>query len=305
MNVAALLFPDFALIAIGWLLRRHTRWSPEFWAGAEKIVYYVFFPALLFGAITRGALAAADSLPVLVAAVCALWVGILVGYAARPLLRPDPTQFASGVQCAFRFNSYMTIALAQRLGGDEGLAMAAVIASVIVPQANLAAVFALARHSGAGMLAEIARNPLVLATVGGLVFRSLGVSLPEPVDATLLRLGQASLALGLLCVGAGLRFEARADRRPGERASAWRLAGWFTVSKLVAMPLTALLVARASGLSALPAQIVVLFAAMPTAPAAYVLASRMGGDGAFVAWLISVSMIGGLVSIPFWLSMLP
>ena len=304
MNVAALLFPDFALIALGWLLRRYTRWSPEFWTGAEKIVYYVFFPALLFGAITRGALAVTDAVPVLVAAVGALWVGIAVGYAARPLLRPDSVRFASGVQCAFRFNSYMTIALAQRLGGDEGLAMAAVIASVVVPQANLAAVFALARQSGAGLLAETARNPLVLATLGGLIYRSAGLGIPEPVDATLLRLGQASLALGLLCVGAGLRFEAQAERSPGERARGWRLAGWLTATKLIAMPITALLIARATGLGPLPAQIVVLFASMPTAPAAYVLASRMGGDGPFVAWLISLSMVGGLVSIPFWLSML-
>lgn len=303
MNVAALLFPDFAMIAIGWLLRRHARWSPDFWVGAEKIVYYVFFPALLFGAIVRGRLAVADSLPMLAAAVGAFWVGLLLAYASKPLLKPDSVQFASGVQCAFRFNSYMTIALAQRLGGNEGLAMAAVIASVVVPQANVGAVYALARHSGAGLFAEISRNPLVLATVAGLAFKSVGLSLPEPVDATLLRLGQASLALGLICVGAGLRFEARTDRDPGERARTWRFAGWITATKLVAMPLTALLVARAIGLAPLPAQVAVMFASMPTASAAYVLASRMGGDGPFVAWLISISMVGGLLSIPFWLSL--
>lgn len=303
MNVAALLFPDFAMIAIGWLLRRHARWSPDFWAGAEKMVYYVFFPALLFGAIVRGRLSVADSLPMLAAALGALWVGVLLGYSAKPALRPDGVQFASGVQCAFRFNSFMTIALAQRIGGDAGLAMAAVIASVVVPQANLAAVFALARNSGAGLFREIARNPLVLATVSGLAFKSLGFTLPEPVDATLSRLGQASLALGLICVGAGLSFAARTDRDPAERARTWRFAAWVTATKLVAMPLVALLVARATGLGALPAQVAVLFAAMPTAPAAYVLASRMGGDGPLVAWLISVSMLGGLVSLPFWLSL--
>jgi hypothetical protein len=38
-------------------------------------------------------------------------------------------------------------------------------------------------------------------------------------------------------------------------------------------------------------------------PAAFILASRMGGDGPFVAWLISVSLIGSAFALPLWLSL--
>lgn len=303
MNIAALLFPDIALIAIGGLLYHYLRLAPAFWAGTEKLVYFVLFPALLFGAIVRNPLSAIESLPLLAAALGALATGIVLGYAARPLLRPTPLQFASGAQCAFRFNTYITLALALRIGGSDGMAMCALIAGFVVPPANIAAVYALARHSGAGLLSELARNPLVLATLCALGFKATGLRLPEPVDATLMRLGQAALAMGLICVGAGLRLERNASGTPAERASAARLAVWFTASKLLAMPLVALLIARAVGLPALPTQIVVMFASMPTAPASYVLATRMGGDGPFVARLITLSTLASLLTIPFWLSM--
>jgi predicted permease len=53
MNGFSLLFPDFAMIAAGYLMMR-THWlSRPFWEGCEKLVYFVLFPALLFAAITR------------------------------------------------------------------------------------------------------------------------------------------------------------------------------------------------------------------------------------------------------------
>ena len=303
MHIAALLLPDLTLIALGWLLYRYSGWSADFWAGVEKLVYYVLFPALLYNSIARNTVSPGDAMPMLAAALGALGAGIALGYLALPVLRPVPQQFASGVQCAFRFNSYSALALSSRLGGDAGLALCALIVGFVVPIANFFAVFALARHSGAGLLRELVRNPLVLATLAGLVAKAVGLKLPEPIDATLQRLGLASLGLGLLCVGAGLRLELRTDLDPAQRRSSWRLSTWITLTKLVAMPVTALMIARTLGVSSLPMQVAVMFASMPTAPAAYVLANRMGGDGRFVAFLITLSTLGALLALPFWLAL--
>ncbi len=264
----------------------------------------MLFPALLFNSIARNTVSAGDAMPMLGAALGALAAGIALGYLAMPLLKPVPQQFASGVQCAFRFNSYIALALSSRLGGDAGLALCALIVGFVVPIANFFAVFALARHSGAGLVRELARNPLVLATLAGLLAKAFGIKLPEPIDATLQRLGLAALGIGLLCVGAGLRMELRNDLDPVQRRSSWRLSAWFTLSKLMAMPLTALLIARALDVAPLPTKVAVMFASMPTAPAAYVLANRMGGDGRFVAFLITLSTLGALVALPVWLSVL-
>lgn len=301
MNIVALLFPDITLILIGWLVHRHGSFPAAFWDGLERLVYFLLFPALLFGAIVRNPLSAAQSGPMLAAALGALVTGILLGYLAKPALGADPRRFASGVQCAFRFNSYITLAVALRIGGSEGLSLAALIVGFVVPTANIAAVYALARNSGAGLLRELLRNPLVLATISGLLVKSTGLRLPEPIDATLIRLGQGALTLGLICVGAGLRLEGQPVPQTERRGDTIRLAAWFTATKLLAMPLVALLIGMALGLPKLSMTIAVMYASMPTAPASYVLATRMGGDGRFVAFLITVSTIGALFALPFWL----
>jgi len=303
MNMLTLLFPDLALVLIGQLLFRAQIWSREFWQGLEKMIYYLLFPALLFDTLLKTDLGAAGAGPAVSVALGAIAVGITLGYLGRPLFRPVPVQFASGVQCAFRFNSYILLALSQRLGGEPGLALAAIIMGVTVPILNVAAVWPLARNAGSGLAGELARNPLILATLAGLAGNLTGLSLPDPIGATIGRLGSASLVLGLLTAGAGLRLERSKSADAAARISALRLTAWFTGVKLIAMPATALLLSMLFGLAPLAQSIVVMYASMPTAPASYILASRMGGDGPFVAMLVTVSMLGTLAALPFWLSL--
>ena len=303
MNLPALLFPDLALIALGWALYRYARWAPSFWEGAEKLVYYVLFPALVFNAIVRSPMSPRESLPMLGVAVAVLLAGVVLGHLGRPLLSPPARTFASGVQCAFRFNTYIALALATRLGGDAGAGLAALIVGVVVAPANFFAVLSLARNSGTGVLRELARNPLVLGTLSGLLCKMAGVSLPEPVDATLQRLGQAALGIGLICVGAGLRLDTDPDTNPATRRVSRAFAVWVTAIKLLAMPALAMLAANAMALPALPRTIVIMFASMPTAPAAYVLTNRMGGDGRYVAQLITISTLCAILTIPLWVSL--
>ncbi len=122
--------------------------------------------------------------------------------------------------------------------------------------------------------------------------------MPAPVGQFLGRLAEAAIALGLLAVGAALKLRG-ALGHDGRGA-----ASYFLVVKLLAMPTIALLVARWIGLTGVHFDVVMAFAALPTASSAYILAQRMGGDGARVAWLISASTLLGMVSLPLWLAFL-
>ncbi len=145
MSVALLLFPDFALILLGVLLKRYARFEIAFWTGLERIVYFVLFPSLLFSSTATAKLDFDATAGLVGACLGAMITGIVLGYLARPLFKPSPIVFASGVQCAFRFNSYVALALAGRLGGSDGIALMAVAIGICVPLANAAAVYALAR----------------------------------------------------------------------------------------------------------------------------------------------------------------
>ena len=208
MSDALLLLPDFALIVLGWLVCRYTPLNRPVWDGAERLVYYVLFPALLFSSILRHPMAIGSALPLAASGLAIVAVGVVASYALRAWPGVDERLHASGAQTAFRFNSYVALAMAERLAGTQGVAWTALIMSVCVPLCNVAAVWPLARHGGQGYLRELARNPLILATGSGLLCNLLGVRLPGLADITLGRMGAAALPLGLMAVGAGLQFGA-------------------------------------------------------------------------------------------------
>lgn len=297
MNTALALFPDFALILLGYGLRRWMALGDHFWSGLEKLVYFVLFPALLFNAITKTPLSFA-AVPLIGVGATAMAGAMLLALLARPLFPISPISFASQFQCAFRFNSYIGLAVAAKLHGAAGIAAMGLLAGGMVPFANLAAVWMLARHGTTSVWRELAKNPLFLATFVALLWNLAGLGVPAPVGQFLGRLAEAAIALGLLAVGAALKLRG-ALGHDGRGAATYLLA-----VKLVAMPLVALAAARLVDLQGIHFDVVMMFAALPTASSAYILAQRMGGDGARVAWLISASTLLGMISLPLWLAFL-
>lgn len=294
MSIATILFPDFALILLGFLLMRFTDWGTQFWAGLEKLIYYFLFPALLFYSTARTPFDFSSTGKMLQVALIAVACGIALGWLAKPLFRAPPMMFESGVQTAFRFNSYIALAIASRLAGEQGTTLMALIIGFAVPICNMAAVHALVHRSG-GLLRELAKNPLLGATASGMAFNLLGLQLPEIVGATLSRMGNASIALGLIAVGAGLRLSGLHEAKG--------LAIYFLSVKLLALPLISYALGSWIGLPPLQLQIAVAFSALPTASSAYVLAARMGGNGPFVAFLISTGTVLSVVTMPIWLAL--
>ena len=292
MSIISILLPDFSLILLGFLLFRRTSWGIEFWTGLEKLVYFILFPALLFYATSRTPFDFTHSGKLLQTGLLATLAGIALGWLAKPLFKVGPMIFESAVQTAFRFNSYIALAVASRLAGDEGTSLMALIIGFAVPLCNMAAVHALAHNKG-GLALALAKNPLLIATISGVLFNLAGLHLPDVVNATLSRLGNASIALGLITVGAGLRV----SEGPGSNG----IAAYFIFVKLLLLPAIAYTIGRALELPPLHLQLAVMFCALPTASSAYVLAARMGGNGPFVAFVVSAGTLVSVLTLPLWL----
>ncbi len=293
---ALLLLPDFGLILLGKVLRRVMRLGDHFWSSLEKLIYYVLFPALLFNALARAHIEFAATAPLVLTALAALLAGVAFGLLARVLFAQRPMAFASQFQCAFRYNSYIGLAVAAKVHGVEGITAMGIIVGTMVPVANFLSVWMLARHGNQGLARELIRNPLIIATLSGLAFNALGLTLPEVLQQFLARLSEAAIALGLLAVGAALKLRGKA----GPHAA----AVYFMAVKLLVVPAVAWGVGLAFGLQGAYFDTVVLFGALPTATSAYILAVRMGGDGPGVAWLVSASTLGAMLTLPVWLSLL-
>ena len=295
MQGILLLLPDFALILLGWALYRFVDFGERFWSGLEKLVYFVLFPALLFRALASTRIDFAAAAPLFASGAAALACGIVLGVFAKPLFGTNEAAFASRFQCAFRFNSYIGLAVIGKLHGATGVAAMGILIGAMVPFANAASVWMLARHGKHGVLREMARNPLILATVAGFAFSSSGLALPDAAAQALGRLGDAAVALGLLAVGAALKLRG---------SSAVRGASFYLLAvKLLAVPAVALLTASSVGLSGVYFDPVIVFSALPTATSAYILAVRMGGDGDGVAWLVSANTLAAMLTLPLWLAL--
>ncbi len=300
MNYAQLLFPDFSLIICGYLVCRYTALNRTVWEQVESLVYFFLFPVLLFHSIVKSPLD-------LVAASSLISAGLLLGVAgiamaySLPYLpwlgkRIDKRNHAASAQIAFRFNSFIGLALAERLAGPEGLLMIAVLIGVCVPLFNVAAVWPMARHAQSGFLRELLRNPLIIATATGLAANLLGFTMPVWLEPTVTRIGAASLALGLMAAGAGMQL--------GHLSQAKTLAIAVLSIRHLILPIVALGLSRLFNLSLPQATILLAFSALPTASSAYVLAARMGYNGGYVAGLVTLSTMLGVLSLPFALGML-
>jgi malonate transporter and related proteins len=290
MTDPLLLLPDFALIALGFGLCRFTSLDRPVWDAIERTVYYLLFPVLLFNAIVRSPLQPASMAQLGACGLAIVGTGIALAYALRHWPGVDPLFHASGAQTAFRFNSYVALALAERLAGTQGLAWIALLVAICVPVCNVAAVLPLARHGGHGLLRELVRNPLILATVSGLLCNLAGVQLTDVLSTTLARIGGAALPLGLMAVGAGLRFGAL-------REAPWLAAAFLGIRHAV-LPAVAVALVLLLGLPTAQQTVLVAFAALPTASSAYVLAARMGGHGGFVAGLVTLSTLIAMAGLP-------
>lgn len=296
------LVPIALLIGLGVALRRAGFLAETFWPQAERLGYYVLLPSLFVHGLATAHLDGVPVLALAVVLVASTLTVALVLLALRPRLALDGAAFTSVFQGGIRFNNYVGVSAAVGLFGAQGVALAAVANAAIVPTVNVLCVLVFARFGSAGRLApaavvrQLALNPLVVASVVGIGFQATGLRLPLGVEPVLKALGQASLPLGLLCVGAALDFgTARTWVRPLAVTSA---------VKFGLMPLATVLACLALGLRGPAAATALLFQALPTASSSYIMARQLGGDAPLMAGIIALQTVLAGAALPLVLLVL-
>ncbi|KVP37129.1 AEC family transporter [Burkholderia ubonensis] len=289
------LAPIALLVALGHGLKRSGFVGDAFWPSAERLCYYVLLPALFAHGLASAQLQSLAVMPLALALV-----GSTVAVAAtllliRPFVRVDGAGFTSVFQGAVRFNNYVGASLAAGLFGAQGIALAAVCVAAIVPTVNLMCVLVFARYGStrlgiAALVRQIVSNPLVVACATGIAMQASGATFPPAIEPAVRALGAASMPLGLLCVGAALTFDAaRAWMQPVCVASAF---------KFVAMPLLTLVAGRALGLGDAALTVALLFQALPTSSASYLMARQLGGDAPLMAGITAFQTLFATIAMP-------
>lgn len=289
------LAPTFAAILLGYILFRIRFPGDDFWPHAERITYFLLFPALLINKLATAHISS-DMVPMAGAIICG---GLLVGLgmlALRKHFNVSGPAFSSMFQGAIRINTYVGLAGAVALLGDTGIALSAVALLAIVSLNNLLCVPVVARFGtaadadGFGLPLEMARNPLIIGCIIGFGINLSGIQLPQAFHETMAVLGRAALPLGLLAVGAGLRINGlHKQLRP---------LAITTPVKLLILPTITALLCMLFGADGNALTVAVLFSTLPTASSSFILARQLGGDTELMAALITVQTIISAVTIP-------
>ncbi|MBA3048984.1 AEC family transporter, partial [Brevundimonas sp.] len=210
--------PVFAMIALGWGLKKRAFLDDDGWRAVERLTYFAFYPAFLIPAVWRADFAGGAAGPVAMATVAVALTVALLTVLAKPLLRITDPAFTSVFQGVIRWNGFVFLPVAGALFGPAGLGVAAVAFGVLAPALNVVCVLVLARW-GAGQgggwrlaLSSLLRNPIIWACGIGAALNLSGAPRPALVMATFDLMGPGAIALGLITAGAGLSFRYAASR---------------------------------------------------------------------------------------------
>lgn len=285
------------VLALGAVLRRRVVTDAGFWRGMEWLSYHVFTPALFVESIARTSLREVSPVPLLLSlSIPVLAVSMLLVALRRPL-RAEGPQLTSLVQGSIRINTYIGLVFASALEGTAGVAAFALAASVMVPLVNVVSVTALsffgARDHEAATTStwrHLATNPLILGCLAGLTLNLTGIGLPSAIAVPVEMLAEPALVTGTLVAGAAITLRVRL--RDGLDITI------ASTIKLIALPLAAAALVSVLGLTAAALTAVVLICAVPTAPSAYILAGRMGGDAQLMASITGAQTVLSTATLP-------
>ncbi|ARS72491.1 AEC family transporter [Sinorhizobium meliloti] len=292
------ILPVFLLVILGVALRRSTLVDQGLWIGLEQFGYYFLFPALLFSTLAKADLAGLEADETAVATVGSVTLMSAALLSAWPLLRrggiSGPT-FTSVFQTATRWNAFIALAVAEKLFGTAGLSLTALVMALLIIPINFYNIAVLTWFGGGSrgigfFFLKIITNPLIISSALGILFNLTGIELYGPVMTAVDMLASASLGLGLILVGAGLKIaDALNPSIP---------VLFAVVLKLIVMPVFMVGSSALLGIRGDALLVIAVGAAVPTAMNGYLLAKQMGGDAELYASVATIQTAASFLTIP-------
>lgn len=285
------LFPVFALIVLGALLRHYHLTGDVFFKTSDRLAYYVFFPALLFWKIGGASTVHAGvDLKYCLAAICSVLSVYILSTAYIKVF--DVKDFTAGSfsQSCYRFNTYIGMAVVMNALGEKGVALFAILIGFVIPIINILAVSTLIWFSGKRYsftermrvtAKELILNPLIIACMAGMIYSRLSVGFPVFIDNTLMLAAMVALPLALLSIGGSLTFKTLKDYL--------RLSLAASVFKLLLLPVIGYFFLKIFSVSGTAFLVCMIFFALSTSPAIYVLSSQLNSDTKYASSVIVLS----------------
>lgn len=303
MNIVSTIVPVFIVIFMGLAARKRGFFSPDFLSQANRLVYYIAIPAMIFNAISKSALKTQMNISVIVITLAALTATAFIAWGAIRYLKLQGNSKGTFVQCSFHGNlGYIGLAVVFYYLGNSGFVKAAIISGFVMILQNILAVIVLqyhrkddADHPGiTDTLKKAMGNPVILSALAGILFSLLDLPMPLIIDRALEIIKGMALPMALLIIGASLSFEKLKPRFFNVLAS--------TGLKLIIAPAIGWALFRFFGIAPVDYLPGLILLAAPSATLTYIMAKEMGGDPDFAVAAISICTMLSCLTYGMWLS---
>lgn len=294
VNVIA---PLFFLMVIGYVLVHHTKLADkELCSKANALVFKVFLPCMLFKNIYQSDIKTQMQGELCLFAAGSLLVLFLLLCLVVPKVVKQENQQGVVIQGIFRSNYVIFgVAIVEKMYGLENTVTAAILSAILVPMYNFLAVIALSvfgekrERDWKKVIGNIVKNPLIIASVLGIVFSYVGIQLPQAVETTIGDLAKLATPIAFLILGGDFDF----SKIKGNL----KTAGGVIFVKMVVLPLLMIPIVIGMGYRDSDLLAALLAYQTPIAVSSYIMAQQAGADEQLAGQLVVFSSAVSIVTL--------
>lgn len=286
------LLPIIIEIGIGFVFKTLKLIDPHTAKGANKIVFKLFLPAMLFNNLYTAEISNAFNPRLIIFALIAVSITVALLCLVIPVFEKDKTKRGAMIQGMFRSNfAIFGVPLSISIAGEAIRPSVSVVVAFVVISYNILAVIVLEAYNHnnpdlKSILKGIATNPLVIACVLGILVLISGIKFPQSIDKTISGISSVATPLGLIILGASINIM---SVKQNVKRLVFAIGG-----KLVVIPVIILTIAILMGFTGGELAILLALFASPTAISSYSMAVEMGHDGELAAQIV---MFGTVICI--------
>ncbi len=272
--------PLFLLMALGYILNITKLLDDGTLATLNKLVFKIFLPALLFYNVYRTNIKTAINGRLMAFSVVAVLITAVAMFIIIPLLEKDNKKRGVIIQGIFRSNFVLFgVPVASAILGEDNIGGTSVLIAVVVPMFNIMAVITLEFFRGGtiggkkilSMIKGVFTNPLIIASLVGLIFLWLDIKLPKALEVTVSDISKLATPLSLMVLGGTFRF-----RRISGNIKQLAI---MVIGKLIVYPVIVIYAALKMGFTGAAIVSLISMTASPAAVSSFTMAEEMEADG--------------------------
>lgn len=294
--------PLLLLMLVGFGARKLKVLNPQFIKELNKLIFLLFLPALMFVNVYQTNIREVFDIRLIVFTITVTTAIFLIAFVFVPRFEKQNARRGAMIQAMVRGNgAYFGIPVTIVLIGDKYAGLMAIVVAFAAILYNLFSIIALEtfRNEKVNLLRivkGVATNPMLLATIAGLIFVSCGIRIPDLLFGTLKDISKVTTPLALITLGGSFVFTSAGEYKKQITAG--------VLIKLILIPAIVLPLAIFLGFTHYELGCIFSLIAAPTAVATFAVAQQLEADDVLAGHLVVFTSLFSMLTLFLWIILL-